>query len=338
MNYCLSFDVRCIITAENIIFRKGVWNTKDGSLPVSIFTDKEICMNLINKLSSGLFITKSDIDCLNELDKKQFTEMIANDFLVDCSTDYSDKIISIFTGQSYDVNLQSNSFQLITDNNYILEQVDLLKKIYSYSYTNISLKTIEELRDINLLAKVNSLDYEKRLKHHAMQITNDPLLIILSKPDIPLLRNLNKLVTNKQPMFIGIIDAPFMIFLSVIPKTTACWDCFEQRMMATIKDHVLYNKYVGIPHNSLLNPVYNLHMTHLLHIGLQEVMTWNALQMSKMMGRVLFLYLPTFEFHFHDILRISSCPTCGYLGREENISHNLSLETLISEYLNEVKK
>jgi thiazole/oxazole-forming peptide maturase SagC family component len=337
-NYCFGFDVRCIITEENIIFRKGVWNTTDGMIPVSMFNDKESFINLIKKLSTGLLVNDTDIGNLDKADRKHFTAMVDNGFAINCSSNYTDRIVTIFTGQDYNIDIQSNNFQLITDNNYVIEQLDSLQETIGYSYSRMPLEMIGELKDINLLEKVNSLEYENKIKQYSMKITDDPMLIILAKPDIPLLRNINRLAVKQQPLFIGIVDAPFMIFLSVMPKITACWDCFEQRMMATIKDHVLYNKYVSIPHNSLLNPVYNLHITNLLHMGLQEVITWNAFQMSKMMGRVFFLYLPTLEFHFHDIHRISSCPTCGYLSREENISHNLALNTLITDYLNSGKE
>ena len=62
-------------------------------------------------------------------------------------------------------------------------------------------------------------------------------------------------------------------------------------MHSFVKDHVLYNKFMNISNNAKKTNIYNLHMTNLLHLGLQEVMTWNQVKMGKFMGRVLFIYL-----------------------------------------------
>lgn len=62
-------------------------------------------------------------------------------------------------------------------------------------------------------------------------------------------------------------------------------------MHSFVKDHVLYNKFMNISNNAKKPNIYNLHMTNLLHLGLQEVMTWNQVKMGKFMGRVLFIYL-----------------------------------------------
>lgn len=161
-----------------------------------------------------------------------------------------------------------------------------------------------------------------------------PILVIQSFPNIALLRNLNKIASKNAPLFIGMIDGPYLIFLSVIPFQTACFECFETRMLSSLHDHVLYNKFLSASYVSNSENDYNFHLMHLLHMGLQEVCSYCKIKMSKFAGRSLFIYLPTFELHFHDILRVSSCSVCGALGKRRNRSGNENLNNIIKSFRN----
>ena len=166
-----------------------------------------------------------------------------------------------------------------------------------------------------------------------MLLGSNPILILLSSINLPLLRNLNHLSSSSRPLFIGFIDGPFVIFLSIISGQTGCWECFEQRMLASLKDHVLYNRFFNLINKSEKLPIYNLQLTNLIHIGLQEVITWNQIEMSKFMGRALFIYLPTYEIHFHNIDRISSCNYCGYISQNIFNLNNIKLDHVLKDYI-----
>ena len=112
---------------------------------------------------------------------------------------------------------------------------------------------------------------------------------------------------------------------------TGCWNCFENRMMTNVRDMVLYNRFKDIKPIACKTDVFNLHLTQLLHFGLEEVFSWNLLNMTKFMGRAYFVYLPTFEFHLQNVDRLSSCETCGYLSINDNSEDNISLQRIISE-------
>ena len=143
------------------------------------------------------------------------------------------------------------------------------------------------------------------------------------------------MICEESPMFIGFIDGPFMIFLSIQPSLTACWECFESRMTASIKYHVLYNEFLKQDFQKTFNPILNLNITQLMHMSLQEVITWGNFKMSRFMGRVMYIYLLTYEVHTHDINRLSSCKNCGYISKQSAINNNLSLKHLILEYSKE---
>jgi len=336
-NYCFSFDTRCIIDDDNIILRKGVWNTIDGIIPKNILHNKEYFISLMEKLAEGSPVSDKDISALDDADKEHIEEMRNSEFLVQCPSDYSYKIIDVFSGQNYNKIPKDSEFTLITDAPGAENLINSFKETYHLKPKIIEKNIINELEEINLFTRTNAIEYENKIAHYRNLLGTNPIFVLLAKPNLFLLRNLNKLADQKSPLFIGLIDAPFMIFLSIIPHFTACWDCFEQRMLSVLKDHVLYEKFSRVKHNTQEMPIYNLHIAHLVHIGLQEIITWNEFKMSKMMGRAFFIYLPTFEYHFNDILRISSCPACGYMSKEAASSNYINLKTMITQYTKEME-
>lgn len=337
--FIFNFDVRCFIDNDAIVLRRGVWNTIDGTIPYHLIQKQEQFNVLLKNLISGIGVTEVELAELCEADKKIFCNMIDNRFVIPAIDGFSTEAVQMLTGQNY-INGDRNkhiSFMLIADTDYTVQQCTVFERVYNYHVERLPTNIINGLSDINLLSRVNALEFESRKETYAHALGTSPIVIILSRPNLPLLRNVNQLVHEKQPLFIGLIDGSFLIFLSILPNQTACWECFEQRMLASVKDHVLFHKFLPLPQAPCVDSVYNLHLTQLIHMGLQEVLTWSHFEISKFMGRALFIYLPTFELHFHNINRISSCKTCGYLSKHINTELNVSLEHLMADYLNEMQ-
>lgn len=336
-SYIYNFNVRCMIEDKNIVVRKGIWNTTDGYIPFSLLKNTEVFLNIIKKLDDGVGVTDEDIDNLDKNDQTIFFDMLKEDFIINSNLDSAENIVNVLIGRNQKINKKAIHFTLITDSDFVSENIDSLSKNYNYSYNLINKDIINKLSDINLLSQINSLDFEKTKLLYRNILGDTPIFVILSKPNIALLRNINRLINEKQPLFIGVIDGPFMIFLTLLPGVTACWECFEQRMMSHIQDHTLYNKFSEIKVNNSVNPTYNLHLIHLLSMGLQEIIVWSHLKMSKFMGRVLSLYLPTYEFHFHDVNRTASCKRCGYIAKQTSSDLNISIQNIIDKLLHDGK-
>lgn len=335
MSLGFSFDTRFFIDGKKLYFRKGVWNTIDGIIDECKIENTDLFIDKLNKLQCGNLIENNEFEILSENDKKHLNELISMGFIKDYEHSSKDDAIKILTGQNYIIHTEKNEFTLITDSDFIEDTVEQLSQIYNYTFKRISKNETKELSDNNLFSKVNSLEYEKKLTKFKNLFIEGPILVLLNNANLPLLNNLNHIASKNCPLFIGFLDGPFMIYLSIIPKITACWECFEQRMHSFVKDHVLYNKFMNISNNAKNANIYNLQMTNLLHLGLQEVITWNQVKMGKFMGRVLFIYLPTFEIHFHNIERISSCNHCGYISRKESKNSNISLSHIVNDFLKE---
>ncbi|MBQ9239009.1 MAG: hypothetical protein IJ191_06835 [Treponema sp.] len=331
--YNFSFNTRYFFDEGNIYFRKGIWNTIDGVLPFDQIDNSTLFIDFLNAVNDDDKEKSEKIQTmLSAKDTAHIDELLNNGFLYQKEHE-AVAIGKILTGQNYSLHEQHVSFDFITDAPSLLRTVESLKNEYGYTYNLVQQDCIDTLSDIHYADKINAVQYEEnRLRiQHALS-AQAPKLILLQNINTALLRNINRM-TEKAPLFIGFIDGPFMVFLSVIPKQTACWDCFEQRMLAFVKDHVLYNKFMHTVPQGTEGAVYNLHMTQLLHMGLQEVFSWCLLTMSKFMGRCLFVYLPTYEVHFQNINRISSCPHCGYISALQNTQNNVSLNRVLSELI-----
>lgn len=335
MAITFAFDTRFLCDDKKLYFRKGVWNTIDGIIEKSKIDNLDLFLEKMLYMQQGQSIDNNELENFSENDKKHFNDLLAMDFIIDAKEYNHNDAIKILTGQEYKSEEQNNQFSLITDCSYIEKKIEELKEIYKFNCNVIDKMTINELSTVNLFSKINYMDYESKIDLYNKKFKNYPILVLLNKPDITLLRNLNYIASKEKPLFIGFIDGPFMIFLGILPKVTACWECFEQRMLAFLKDHILYNKFLNVKNNSDQTNVFNLHLTNLLTCGLQEVFTWNQINMSKLMGRAMFTYLPTYEIHFHDINRISSCNYCGYISREECKNSNISLAHVLDEFITE---
>ncbi len=335
MSLGFAYDTRFLRSGKQLHFRKGVWNTIDGVIDESTIENLDLFLKTMEKLQSGNLIDKDELYIFSEKDRKHFNDLLSMDFIIENLFVTQDRAVKVLTGQNYFIKNEKNEYTLITDSDFIEENIQKFSSTYNYTFNRINEDELKKLFDINLFSKVNSLDYEKMKSDCEAKFSKAPILVLLSNMNIPLLKNLNQIASKEKPLFVGFLDGPFMIFLSVIPKVTACWECFEQRMHAFLRDHVLYNKFMNIPNNSPNTQIYNLQMTNLLHMGLQEVLTWNQIKMSKFMGRAMFVYLPTYEIHFHNIDRISSCNHCGYIAREECKNSNISLNHVLNEFLKE---
>ena len=329
--YTLSFDTRYLIEKDSIVLRRGVWNTLDGRIDISNLENADNFIKVLQKLTSEELADEEIRQFLTLNDYSVFTNIIKEGFVseIQCGVETSLKVLS-----GMDIcSSEQVVFSLITDSDLISNTVQQFSNTYGYVCDIKSRSLIEKMSDINYFDKVNPLEYQKQKNAILEEFKQEPILVILSCANIPLLRNLNEIASPERPLFIGLIDGPFMIFLSLIPDVTACWECFETRMLSNLRDHILYNKFTNcsLSHQTS-SACNNLHLTHLLHMGLQEVISYSQVKMSKFLGRVVYIYLPTFEVHVHKLLRISSCGHCGYLEEKSSKIGNKNLSNIVSNY------
>jgi hypothetical protein len=150
----------------------------------------------------------------------------------------------------------------------------------------------------------------------------------LGRSSVVHLRALNIVAVEQSvPIVVGIIDGPFASIIGVESPRTGCLECFEQRSLARLEDHVSYHDFLrqASAKTTQVSAVDSLVAAFLAN----EAVILQALGTSRFIGRALSIYLPTYEMQAQDVLRISTCQRCGRVAAEISREHNFSSRRLI---------
>jgi bacteriocin biosynthesis cyclodehydratase domain-containing protein len=111
-------------------------------------------------------------------------------------------------------------------------------------------------------------------------------------------------------------DGPVLfIGPTMIPRRSACYECFEQRVVMNLREAGSYQRYkkalaerqvtVGtLPLEPALGSILTAHTV----LEAINIFTTGA---SFTVGKVLAIYLPTMEFSYNEVLRLPDCGSCA---------------------------
>jgi thiazole/oxazole-forming peptide maturase SagC family component len=165
----------------------------------------------------------------------------------------------------------------------------------------------------------------------------DSLVVCISQASILTLRNLNRLAcAAEKPVVVGLIDGPFATVVGADSPRTGCLECFEQRSLARLEDHISYHAFVGSGltgtaggSGARANGVEALLCAYLVN----EAVLLRTLGTSRFIGRALSVYLPTYEMQAQDVLRIATCPACGHVARDISQEINFNSRVVIDRHV-----
>ena len=160
------------------------------------------------------------------------------------------------------------------------------------------------------------------------------LVACVSRASILTLRNLNRLACHvEKPVIVGLIDGPFATVVGADSPRTGCLECFEQRSLARLEDHIGYHSFVtaGSAGGGGANGVESLLCAFLVN----EAVLLHSLGTSRFIGRALSIYLPTYEMQAQDVLRIATCPACGHVARDIAQEINFNSRVVIDRHVRE---
>ena len=143
------------------------------------------------------------------------------------------------------------------------------------------------------------------------------LVFARTSVDPPRLKHVNRVcLEQRTPWLNAVIDGPF-IFIGplIVPRRSACFECFETRLLMNLRESASYQQYKQaiakhsirfgeIPAKQLL---VSLLVTHAAIEATSFLLTGHACTVNK----VLSIYTPTTEFAYHEILRVPNCDSCG---------------------------
>ncbi|GAA2747097.1 hypothetical protein [Kitasatospora cinereorecta] len=195
---------------------------------------------------------------------------------------------------------------------------------------------LDGLRGADLTSGMGGLAAADALKRLGAAVEHcDSLVVHLGQASILALRNLNRLACHlEKPVVVGLVDGPFATVVGADSPRTGCLECFEQRSLARLEDHIGYHAFVGATASAgtgRANGVESLICAHLVN----EAVLLRSLGTSRFLGRALSIYLPTYEIQAQDVLRIGTCPACGHVARDIVREINFSSRVVVDRHVRE---
>lgn len=347
-------DARIIRHQNEVRFRIGIWNHEEGVLDSSSFSEgfNEVFHSIIDKLIDGESITQKDIYNTLLLENEKISiltilgQLKESGYLVGSVDDFDKELSHLLLGAPFEENSPNvksvSKVLLITDNDFTQSHIESISENIGINLTVADF--IDDLFFENLQSEVDGYSLELLYNKYEKIINEYSYCIVaLQNLHINMLRNLNRLLMRFEiPFTLSFIDGPFISMTTIKTEETACFECFEQRALARLEDHVSYIKYIKAETTSRKKMIDNsqLHFTPMLSIlgtaSVTEAYLFLTTGYSKLMGKVLNVYVPTFEIQYQDMLRIPYCPACGHISKAKVKEMNASADVAIKELFQKI--
>ena len=341
---------------DEIRFRKGIWNFEEASLYLGDLESnmKEVMIFIANEFLDDKVISFDDIVkkfSLNENDSNLLNDIISsligNRFL-----EYDDKknnmlnTVYEFIGEYfYDIpdesKVQKNKIMFISDNDRLKDYARLTSEDL---YMNVDMMNIDDIKKIeksNLTDTTDAIESIEKQKELLKLFDGISCVVVsVEKPRLNLLRNINRLLLEKSiPIVISILDGPFLNITTIKGKETACYECFENRVVARNESLTVYNNFVKQTMNfktknkrTYITPI----LQSFTSIALYEAFLFAAIGKCKLAGRVINVYIPMIEIQVQDLLRVPFCPACGHISRAKYNEMYTSSKEVIEKFSSKV--
>jgi thiazole/oxazole-forming peptide maturase SagC family component len=198
----------------------------------------------------------------------------------------------------------------------------------------------EKLAGVDLTSRIDGLLTEQAIATLKPAVSNYAAIVTCyQRPWLPLLRNLNRLVEGRDiPWVSAFIDGPFASVIGLKSPHTGCFECFEQRALARLEDHVSYHDFARSPLGQLPDrPADAPMMAMLTAVAVTEGYLHAAAGSSRFSGRALSIHLPTWEIQTQDLLRMPNCPACGKVSKQRlkeiNFNSRAAVDRIVAEVL-----
>jgi thiazole/oxazole-forming peptide maturase SagC family component len=228
----------------------------------------------------------------------------------------------------------------LSDSAAATAQAERLAQDLRLPLTRMPMETERLLAESDLTTRIDGYTTEALITRLRAELAEPAAIVTcLQRPSLPLLRNLNRVLEGQDmPWVCGLVDGPFITVAGLKSPHTGCFECFEQRALARLEDHVTYHEFarspIGQPGGSDLDAPM---LTWLTVLAVTEGYLHASVNTSRLSGRVLGIHLPTLEIQTQDLLRLPSCPACGRVSRQRvreiNFNSRAAVDRIISEVL-----
>lgn len=356
-NIKLYDNVSVFFSSDNEIrFRKGIWNFEEASLTLDDLNDnmKEVITFIANELFDDKLISFDDIVKKFSLDENDsnllndiISSLIGNRFLEydDKKNNMQNTLYELIGEYFYDIpdesKIEKNKIMFITDNDRLKDYASLVSKDIYINLDMMSADDIKKIEKSNLTDTTDAIE-NIEIKKELLKLFDNISCVVVSveKPRLNLLRNINRLLLDKSvPIVISILDGPFLNITTIKGKETACYECFENRVIARNESLSVYNKFVKQTMNFKIKNK-RTYITPILQsftsIALYEAFLFAAIGKCKLSGRVINVYIPSIEIQVQDLLRVPFCPACGHISKAKYNEMYTSSKEVIEKFSSKV--
>lgn len=356
-NIKLYDNVSVFFSSDNEIrFRKGIWNFEEASLTLDDLNDnmKEVITFIANELFDDKLISFDDIVKKFSLDENDsnllndiISSLVGNRFLEydDKKNNMQNTLYELIGEYFYDIpdesKIEKNKIMFITDNDRLKDYASLVSKDIYINLDMMSADDIKKIEKSNLTDTTDAIE-NIEIKKELLKLFDNISCVVISveKPRLNLLRNINRLLLDKSvPIVISILDGPFLNITTIKGKETACYECFENRVIARNESLSVYNKFVKQTMNFKIKNK-RTYITPILQsftsIALYEAFLFAAIGKCKLSGRVINVYIPSIEIQVQDLLRVPFCPACGHISKAKYNEMYTSSKEVIEKFSSKV--
>lgn len=318
---------------DELRIKKGIWNFEEATLnlkevnenikkaivfiSVELFEDKTVDLDEVHK--RFLFTDEDHIfldNMIEPLFKQRFLDLEDSDE----NTKFIYELIGGFFKDGFSEDkIVCKPVMFITDNDRLKRYANLISEDINMPLTMMSKESIEKIEKSNLTDTTEAIE-NIELKDEFLKWFNDFSCVVVSieRPRLKFLRNLNRILLEKSmPIVISILDGPFLNITTVKGKETACYECFEMRVLSRNEDLAAYNNFVKrtgaikiVDKKTYITPILQTFMS----LSLYEAFLLSTIGKCKLAGRVINVYLPIIEIQIQDLLRVPFCPACGHIS------------------------
>jgi bacteriocin biosynthesis cyclodehydratase domain-containing protein len=136
------------------------------------------------------------------------------------------------------------------------------------------------------------------------------------------------------PWLHAAIDGPFLLVgPTFVPRRSACYECFERRILMNFRDGASYVAYKEalvnrqIKHGKM--PIDPMLRAMLASHTAMEIVNFVNTGASFVLGKCLSIFLPTMEFAYNEVLRVPGCPACAPVAERDDTELYFNMATLI---------
>ena len=346
--------------ADEIRLRMGIWNYNEAALDLTGQTEglKAAMRDMFARMQSGKGFDSDEVDkydiskedkesILGILEGLKATEMVRGAKERETTMQISMALLGDFRyyirPDNNEALVDSNRKALfISDNKYCKKNAVNLAEDMEFKVEVISEELYKKIETSDFTTRVDAFatiskmeEIKKELQEYAV------IMVCMQAPKLTMLRNLNRLSLElEKPVVSAFIDGPFITAFTVNPGITGCIECFEQRALSRMEDHVSYHKFVDakVCSSTESNKGYIPTLNMLTNLVVSEGYLINTIGASKFEGRVLSVYVPSFEIQVDDILRVPFCPACGNVAKADFTELNISSRRIMDDIVSGIMK